>query len=177
MSVTRIQLSYPPPPHLGGLPCPHPCPDCCWHLRASWLPTGQSPKCVHCPGRPRPALRTPASPENQGYSPSRAWKRSLCRTAKRGGAHRNSGGARSQRADRGAGEMQAREEWDGEETHGPRRGSLTSPSLSPLPGLKWGGEGSAGGSSSPSPTRLRPQAFPPWDSPVSPLGLSDISLL
>lgn len=41
--------------------------------------------------------------EHWHYSPSKAWKRSLCSTVRRGGAHRNSGGARSQRADLGAG--------------------------------------------------------------------------
>lgn len=51
-----------------------------------------------------PFHRDPSEPWN--YSPSKAWKRSLCSTVRRGGAHRNSGGAKSQRADMGAGEKQ-----------------------------------------------------------------------
>lgn len=49
-----------------------------------------------------PFHRDPSEPWN--YSPSKAWKRSLCSTVRRGGAHRNSGGAKSQRTDLGAGE-------------------------------------------------------------------------
>lgn len=85
----------------------------------------QSPSLVIAfagPSQPFPPLPL----KNWGYSPSKAWKRSLCSTVRRGGAHRNSGGASSRRADLGAGEMQVREDWDKEETERPRH-SLTSP--------------------------------------------------
>lgn len=120
-------------------------------------------------GQPFPLLLLRKSGD---YSPSKAWKRSLCSTLRRGGAHRSRGGARSQRADLGTGEMQVRGDW--EKRHRPMY-SLT-PSSQPLPfhpGLcgKVQGEGSP--KSQPAST---PRSLLHKDSCFSPLGLSDISL-
>lgn len=107
------------------------------------------------------------------HSPSKAWKRSLCSTLRREGAHRSRGGARSQRADLGAGEMQGRVGWEKKETgrpmyspHLPSRGPFTPDSMERFRER--------------DPQSLSPQSTPRSllhkDSCFSPLGLSDISL-
>lgn len=77
-------------------------------LQRDQVPSGFYPvqNLEHLPSEAQasPFHRDPSEPWN--YSPSKAWKRSLCSTVRRGGAHRNSGGAKSQRADLGAGEKQ-----------------------------------------------------------------------
>lgn len=76
-------------------------------------------------------------PQKTGYSPSKAWKRSLCSTVRRGGAHRSSGGARSQRADLGASAMQG-ELGQGRGQHRKTNTlSLHLPSLCPSPQALW----------------------------------------
>lgn len=65
------------------------------------FPTSLEPVTFDLIPQPSPFHCGPS--EHWHYSPSKAWKRSLCSTVRRGGAHRNSGGARSQRADLGAG--------------------------------------------------------------------------
>lgn len=188
MSVTRAELSYPPPPRPPWPPLPpsrllvsgkggapparaagedgqvrttDPCLDSCLPQMTCSLPTSPQVRSLPWQAQASPFHHCPS--ENWGYSPSKAWKRSLCSTVRRGGAHRNSGGARSQRAERGAGEMQVREEWDKEETEGPTH-SLIFPSLCPLPPDSMG-----------SFRRRVPESQPP-PHPAQPPGLSSTGL-
>lgn len=73
---------------------------------------------------------------------------------------------------------QGTKEWDKEETEGPGH-SLTFPSLCSFDPHSMGRFRRRVPESQPPPhpTPLSPQAFPPQDSGVSPLGVSDISPL
>lgn len=136
--------------------------------------SNQSTSSLNCPHRPRPAL-PPLLFRYWGYLPSKAWKRSLCSTVRRGGAHLNSGGARSQRADLGAEEMQVRIGGLGQRRKTELK-ALTSSFLAFAfsPQALWKGSRRRLPRVSASHSTLRPLLHK--DTCFSPLGLSDISL-
>lgn len=190
MSVTRTALSYSPRPLPLWPPQSSPCLLLCGgHWRRSTM--GMTP-CMRlllgphdfqAPNQPPSsviALTDLAQPfpllflrKLGDYSPSKAWKRSLCSTLKRGGAHRSRGGARGQRADLGAGEMQVRVDSEKKE----RDQCTLSHDLSSLcPFIPESMERFR----ERDPQSLRPhstrRSLLHKDSGFSPLGLSDISL-
>lgn len=146
MSVTGTALSHSPTLCLPGLPG-HPSHHlaCCCLVREEllqsrlvdteeehsgddpWMKLLLGPHDLQAPNQPPSsgiALTGPGQPfpplflrKLGDYSPNKAWKRSLCSTVRRGGAHCNSGGARSQRADLGTVEIQVRVDWNKKETN------------------------------------------------------------
>lgn len=176
-------LSYSPHPRRPGHPSHHPA-SCCL-VREALLqpklvdteeePCGDDP-CMRLLLGPHD-LRAPNQPPSSAtaltglgqpfprlflrklgdHSPSKAWNRSLCSTLRREGAHRSRGGARSQRADLGAGEMQGRVGWEKKETE---TNVLTS-SSQPLPfhPRLWKGSG---------------RGIPKVSAPIPPPGLASI---
>lgn len=180
MSVTGAALSYPPHP---GHPSHHPA-SCCLVREAFLQPKLVDTQEEHCGDDPCMRLlfgphdlRTPNQPPSSvialtglgqpfprlslrqlgDYSPSKAWKRSLCSTPRREGAHRSRGGARSQRADLGAGERQVRVGWE----RRPRdpRTHLLFPAFALPPQTLWKGSG---------------RGIPKVSAPSPPPGLSSI---
>ena len=112
--------------------------------------------------------------ENWGYLPSKAWKRSLCSTVRRGGAHRNSGGAKSQRADLGTDDMQVRVDGLGQRRKQLKALTPSFPAFAFSLQVLWKGSRRRLPRVSAPHSTLRPLLHK--DTCFSPLGLSDISL-